>query len=181
MPYFHVHADQCCHLFFVWLRNGKLQQRPWKGTSLKPRSLDFFEIFGEKNHVVTSFCGAQQIQDLKDDLIEICQVKNLILHLFPRTVWLKLSSLSQEHLWRTQVQTNTTLEEIESQQGVYQALIPCDAIGWDVNLSLLKMSRLKRPMPFGPNSLLGRTQVFRTLERLWILRKPLSFLCEAWI
>jgi hypothetical protein len=27
----------------------------------------------------------------------------------------------QEHLWKTQVQTNATLEEMESQQGVYQA------------------------------------------------------------
>ena len=29
--------------------------------------------------------------------------------------------LVQEHLWKTQVQTNATLEEMESQQGVYQA------------------------------------------------------------
>lgn len=30
-------------------------------------------------------------------------------------------SKAQEHLWKTQVQTNATLEEMESQQGVYQA------------------------------------------------------------
>eukprot|EP00435_Cladocopium_sp_Y103_P061967 s305_g23.t1 len=30
-------------------------------------------------------------------------------------------SKAQDHLWRTQVQTNATLEEMESQQGVYQA------------------------------------------------------------